>query len=43
VTGAIQPVDVDYQLITDVVSLAAFLAAAKAQGFLAVRYGNKLA
>ena len=36
VTGASQPVDVDYQLITDVDGLAAFLAAAKAQGFLAV-------
>jgi len=34
--GAIQPVDVDYQLITDVVSLSTFLAAATAQGFLAV-------
>ena len=36
VAGATQPVDVDYQLITDVESLAAFLAAATAQGFLAV-------
>ena len=35
-TGAPQPVDVDYQLITDVDELAAFLAAAKAQGFLAI-------
>ena len=36
VAGATQPVDVDYQLITDVESLAAFLAAVTAQGFLAV-------
>ena len=36
VAGATQPVDVDYQLITDVEALAAFLAAATAQGFLAV-------
>jgi len=36
VIGATQPVDVDYQLITDVDGLAAFLAAATAQGFLAV-------
>ncbi|MDB9890013.1 DNA polymerase I [Alphaproteobacteria bacterium] len=36
VAGATQPVDVDYQLITDVDSLAVFLAAALAQGFLAV-------
>jgi len=35
-TGAPQPVDVDYRLITDVDELAAFLAAAKAQGFLAI-------
>ena len=33
---AAQPVEADYQLITDVDSLAAFLAAATAQGFLAV-------
>jgi DNA polymerase I len=36
VARAPQPVDVDYQLITDVESLAAFLAVASAQGFLAV-------
>ena len=36
VAGATQPVDIDYQLITDVESLAAFLAAVTAQGFLAV-------
>jgi len=36
VTGASQPVDADYQLITHVDGLAAFLAAAKAQGFLAI-------
>lgn len=36
VAGATQPVDVDYQLITDVEALAAFLAAVTAQGFLAV-------
>jgi DNA polymerase-1 len=36
VTGATRPVEADYQLITDVDGLAAFLAAAKAQGFLAV-------
>ena len=36
VAGATQPVDVDYQLITDVESLSAFLAAATAQGFLVV-------
>ncbi len=36
VAGATQPVNVDYQLITDVESLATFLAAVTAQGFLAV-------